>query len=102
MHEGKTLGESARATTTPKSLAFGGEAFVEFPLVAGHREIPRIIATGQTVPFANKMVAGVVVDIEHRGPGPKGSTRSASTTAARPGSAGSSPARPSTTMSTST
>lgn len=50
MHEGNTLGEVSGYDYS-QTLAFSGQAVVEFPALAGHRELPRIVATGQTVAF---------------------------------------------------
>lgn len=56
MHEGNTLGEVMGYDYT-QSLSFSGQSFAEFPEVAGNREMPEVIATGQTMPFASKNVA---------------------------------------------
>jgi len=53
MHEGTTLGEVMGYDYT-QSLPFAGESFTEFPDIAGHREMPQVIATGQTGPHASK------------------------------------------------
>ncbi len=53
MHEGTTLGEVAGYDYL-QSLSFNGETFTEFPAVAGHRETPKVIAQGQTMPHAAK------------------------------------------------
>jgi hypothetical protein len=57
MHEGNTLGEEM-GYNYGLSLSFAGESFTEFPMVAGHRETPKVIATGQTVPYASRAVDG--------------------------------------------
>lgn len=54
MHEGNALGEVMGYGYDTATTTFAGETFVEFPMVAGHRELPRVIATGQTVLFASK------------------------------------------------
>jgi len=54
MHEGKTLGEVMGYPYDTASATFVGEVFPEYPMVAGHREMPRVVATGQTVPFASR------------------------------------------------
>ncbi|HWS89441.1 MAG TPA: hypothetical protein VN282_20885 [Pyrinomonadaceae bacterium] len=56
MHEGKVLDAEVETgypyeTSEPE---FNGETFVEFPMVAGHREMPRVIAKGSTVQLASK------------------------------------------------
>ena len=58
MHEGNTLGEEAGYDYT-QSLPFAGESFVEFPAIAGHREMPEVIARGKTTAFASKTVTGL-------------------------------------------
>jgi hypothetical protein len=55
MHEGNTLGEVMGYDYT-QSLDINGEPFPEFPLVAGNREMPKVIATGQTNALASKYV----------------------------------------------
>lgn len=55
MHEGNTLGVVAGYDYT-QSLNINGEVFPEFPLVAGNREMPQVIATGQTTNLASKYV----------------------------------------------
>lgn len=57
MHEGKTLGEVMGYPYDTASATFLGEIFPEYPIVAGHREMPRIVATGQTVPFASRFAS---------------------------------------------
>ncbi len=57
MHEGNTLGEVAGHPYDTAAATFAGETFVEFPMVAGNRELPRVIATGQTVPFASRLAS---------------------------------------------
>ena len=57
MHEGKTLGEVMGYPYDTASATFLGEAFPEYPMVAGHREMPRVVATGQTVPFASRFAS---------------------------------------------
>lgn len=54
MHEGKTLGEVMGYPYDTASATFLGQVFPEYPMVAGHREMPRVVATGQTVPFASR------------------------------------------------
>jgi hypothetical protein len=54
MHEGNTLGEVMGFDYT-QSLNFDGEAFTEFPEVAGNREIPQVIATGQSLAHSSRM-----------------------------------------------
>lgn len=56
MHEGRTLGEVA-TYSYDQTLTFDGESFVEFPLVDGNRQMPEVIASGQTTPYASKYVA---------------------------------------------
>lgn len=59
MHEGNTLGVlDAMQYTYAESLTFAGESFVEFPVIAGHQEMPQVIATGKTVPYASHFVEG--------------------------------------------
>ena len=53
MHEGQTLGEVMGYDYT-QTLTFNGESFVEFPDIAGHRELPNVIATGHTVQLASR------------------------------------------------
>jgi hypothetical protein len=53
MHEGNTLDVVADYDYT-QTLDYGGQLFPEFPAIAGHREMPSVIATGQSVPFASK------------------------------------------------
>ena len=54
MHEGQTLGDLMMGYDYDQSITLDGESFVEFPLVAGSRELPEVIATGQTVTLASK------------------------------------------------
>ncbi|MCP5515808.1 MAG: hypothetical protein H7A45_00955 [Verrucomicrobiales bacterium] len=58
MHEGNTLGEVPGYPYDTAAATFAGETFPEFPMVDGHRELPRVIATGQTVSLASKMASG--------------------------------------------
>lgn len=58
MHEGQTLGEVTGYDYT-QSLPFAGESFVEYPVIAAHREMPQIIATGKTTAFASRTVNGL-------------------------------------------
>jgi hypothetical protein len=53
MHEGNTLGVVGGYDYT-QSLTLDGQAFAEFPAIAGHREMPEVVATGQTVAFASR------------------------------------------------
>lgn len=53
MHEGDTWGVVTGYDYT-QSLTFSGETFTEFPMVAGNREMPAVIATGQTTHYASK------------------------------------------------
>lgn len=59
MHEGDTLGEIPGydyAQTVTLDLGGGNvQNFVEYPVVDGHREMPTVIATGQTVPFTSRI-----------------------------------------------
>lgn len=57
MHEGNTLGE-VMGYDYAQSLPFAGESFDEYPVVAMHREMPQIIATGKTTAFASRTVSG--------------------------------------------
>lgn len=61
MHEGNTLGVVADYDYA-QTLSFAGQSVVEFPAVAGHRELPAIIATGQSVALANKSATGGFTD----------------------------------------
>ena len=63
MHEGNTLGVVGDYDYT-QTLTFAGQPVVEFPAVAGHRELPEIVATGQSVPFASRRASagGAVLD----------------------------------------
>ncbi|MFT4254291.1 MAG: hypothetical protein QM608_17640 [Caulobacter sp.] len=54
MHEGKTLDEVVGYPYDTASATFVGEVFPEYPIVAGHREMPRIVATGQTKGFESR------------------------------------------------
>lgn len=60
MHEGNTLGEVMGYDYT-QSLSFAGESFVEFPSIAGHREIPQVIATGQSLAHSSRMATNNTV-----------------------------------------
>jgi hypothetical protein len=62
MHEGKVLADVGGDYDYTTSIPIGAESFVEFPLVAGNREMPRIIASGQSTPYTNKMVPNVTLD----------------------------------------
>jgi hypothetical protein len=62
MHEGKVLADVGGQYDYTTSIAIGADSFVEFPLIAGNREMPRIIASGQTTPYTNKMVPNVTLD----------------------------------------
>jgi hypothetical protein len=53
MHEGQTLGEVPDYDYT-QSVPIDGQMFAEFPVVAAHRELPRVIATGQTQTYASR------------------------------------------------
>jgi hypothetical protein len=71
MHEGNALGDVMGYDYT-QSLPFNGESFPEFPQVAGNREMPEVIATGQTTPYASKYVAtGAFVGSDSAASGPK-------------------------------
>ena len=53
MHEGGTLGENMMDGATydwTQSMTFDGYSTDEYPLLEGHRELPQVIATGETVP----------------------------------------------------
>lgn len=66
MHEGNTLGDSdLPGYNYNQMLTFNGESFTEFPLVAGNREKPLVIAQGTTTGFASKKVTnpGVFLDM---------------------------------------
>ncbi|HMQ30720.1 MAG TPA: hypothetical protein PKD53_08315 [Chloroflexaceae bacterium] len=54
MHEGSTRGVEMGYPYDTAAATFGAETFTEFPMVAGHRELPRVIATGQSVPSASR------------------------------------------------
>ncbi len=62
MHEGKVLADVGNKYDYTTSIPIGAESFVEFPLVAGNREMPRIIASGQSTPYTNKAVPNVTLD----------------------------------------
>ncbi len=53
MHEGQTLGEVPGYDYT-QSIMLDGQSFTEFPLVAGDRPKPEIIATGTVPGFQNR------------------------------------------------
>jgi len=63
MHEGRTLGlvtmdqGYALDYDYTQSLNFDGQSFTEFPEVAGHRELPEVIATGQSIAQQNRDAA---------------------------------------------
>ena len=57
MHEGQTLGEVGTYDYT-LVLPFAGENFPEYPAITGQREMPEVIAMGQTVTLASKSVKG--------------------------------------------
>ncbi|MFC3195673.1 hypothetical protein ACFODZ_15570 [Marinicella sediminis] len=63
MHEGRTLGlvtidqGYSLDYDYTQSLSFDGESFTEFPEVAGHRELPAVIATGQSIAQQNRDAA---------------------------------------------
>ena len=63
MHEGNTLGVVTDYDYT-QTLVFAAQPVVEFPDLAGNRELPNIIATGQTVAFSSRRAAsgGSVLD----------------------------------------
>lgn len=54
MHEGNTLGVVMGFPYPTSEPDYDGTTFVEFPEVDGNREMPRIIATGQSVPYASR------------------------------------------------
>ena len=54
MHEGNTLGEVPGYDYVNAAVAAGGTTFSEFPMVAGHRELPAVIATGRTTQFSSR------------------------------------------------
>lgn len=62
MHEGKVLGDLGGDYDYTQSIPIGAKSFVEFPLVAGNRELPRIIASGKTTQYTNKYVSGATID----------------------------------------
>jgi hypothetical protein len=71
MHEGNTFG-SVPGYDYTQPLTFAGESFAEFPLVAGNREMPQVIATGQTTPYASKYAAtNMFVGSDSSAAGPK-------------------------------
>ena len=53
MHEGNTLGAVLGYDYT-QTVVIDSEQFVEFKAVAGNRELPRVIATGQSVAHSSK------------------------------------------------
>jgi hypothetical protein len=53
MHEGNALGE-VPGFDYEQTLTIDGQPFVEFPAVDGHRELPNVIATGQTLANASR------------------------------------------------
>lgn len=57
MHEGNTLGEVSTYDYT-QVLPVNGQNFQEFPEVAGHRELPMVIATGQSVAQSSRRADG--------------------------------------------
>lgn len=57
MHEGRTLGEVPGHDYTQNS-PFGNTTKAEFREIAGHREMPRVIATGQVIPHATYAAVG--------------------------------------------
>ena len=63
MHEGKVLGDVAAKYDYTKSIPIGADSFVEFPLVAGKRELPRIVANGKATLYTNKYVTEGVIDM---------------------------------------
>lgn len=69
MHEGNTLGVVPNYDYT-QSLTFDGQTFIEFRALAGHRELPNVIATGSAVEFASKS-ARDGSDIDNSIPAPK-------------------------------
>jgi len=71
MHEGKVLADVGNKYDYTTSISIGGDSFVEFPLVAGNREMPRIIASGQTTLHTNKAVPDVVLDMNTEASGMK-------------------------------
>ncbi len=60
MHEGRTLGLVTLEQgydidyDYSQSLNFDGDTFVEFPEINGHRELPAVIATGQSIAQQNR------------------------------------------------
>jgi hypothetical protein len=71
MHEGNTQGVVAAYDYT-QSLVINGESFAEFPAVAGSREMPRVIATGQTTGRASRQVTtGAFVGSDSAASAPK-------------------------------
>lgn len=57
MHEGNTQGDLGSAYDYTQTLTLAGQAFPEFPQLAGHREVPAVIATSQTNQRASKYAA---------------------------------------------
>lgn len=58
MHEGKVLGALGMAQYSyNEPISFDGQSFTEFPVIAGFRKLPEVIAAGQTTPFASKSAA---------------------------------------------
>ncbi len=60
MHEGRTLGLVTMDQgydidyDYAQTVSFDGDTFTEFPEVAGHRELPEVIATGQSIAQQNR------------------------------------------------
>jgi hypothetical protein len=71
MHEGKVLGELAMGYDYSQSVAIGAQSFDEYPLIAGNREMPRVIATGQTTGHANRYGSGGTIDSNTEASGTK-------------------------------
>jgi len=61
MHEGNTLGFVAGYNYTT-TLSFNGASFEEFPLIEGVRELPNVIANGQSIAHASRDATGSTVD----------------------------------------
>ena len=57
MHEGNTLGVIPGFDYT-RNLSLNGASFVEFPIVNGSRELPDVVATGQSIAQASRFAAG--------------------------------------------
>lgn len=55
MHEGRTLGEVTGYPYDTSTVSYAGQSFNEFPMVDGHRETPKVVATGQTEPKASRL-----------------------------------------------